>query len=251
MTAVHDEIDEVAARFGVAPAQVWRDHLISHMLGAIARTVSTDEVIFFGGTALSRTHLPDVRLSEYIDLIAVAPRSDVVVGIERAARLLGRSHGNVDFVPPLARTTGSRPSVLRASGLQVQVQLIRHEGYPAWPTEVTEIRQRYSDAPPARLRVPTAPAFAAAKLSAWLDRRTSRDLYDMSALADHLLITKEAFELFTRSSSFARLPGPWAWTNLPSEKRWRSDLAHQVRLTSTPEDAARKAQAAWADAARA
>ena len=42
------------------------------------------------------------------------------------------------------------------------MQLLGGEGY-LWPTEVVEIEQRYSDAPPARLRVLTADAFAAAK----------------------------------------------------------------------------------------
>ena len=35
-------------------------------LGAFAVSVA-DDVVFFGGTALTRTHLPDLRLSEDID----------------------------------------------------------------------------------------------------------------------------------------------------------------------------------------
>lgn len=67
MIPLQEEIEEVAARFGVATSQVWRDHLISHVLAAIAQTVETTDLIFFGGTALSRTHLRGVRLSEDID----------------------------------------------------------------------------------------------------------------------------------------------------------------------------------------
>src|SRR5699024_10710878 len=48
---------------------------------------------------------------------------------------------------------------------------------------------RYSHAPPARLRVLTAAAFGAAKLSTWLDRHASRDLYDLYAMAQRHLIT--------------------------------------------------------------
>jgi hypothetical protein len=37
--------------------------------------------------------------------------------------------------------------------------------------------QRYSDAPPAQLSIPTAPAFAASKTTAWFHRAAARDLY--------------------------------------------------------------------------
>lgn len=63
----------VAERFGVARAQVRRDHLISHLLAAISHHLA-DDVLFFGGTALSRTFAPDGRLSEDIDLIALHNR---------------------------------------------------------------------------------------------------------------------------------------------------------------------------------
>ena len=63
--------------------QVRRDHLISHLLGAIAAGVPTNDLVFFGGTALSRSYLTDARLSEDIDLIALAPRSDVAARIDQ------------------------------------------------------------------------------------------------------------------------------------------------------------------------
>ncbi|WP_245701290.1 nucleotidyl transferase AbiEii/AbiGii toxin family protein [Sanguibacter gelidistatuariae] len=66
------------------------------------------------------------------------------------------------------------------------------EGYPAWPTEVAQIRQRYSDVPAASLRVLTRDAFAAAKLSAWIDRGASRDLYDLWKMVGEGMITADA-----------------------------------------------------------
>lgn len=68
-----DEADAVAEQFGVAHAQVQRDHLISHVLAALSAQVR-EQVVFFGGTALSRTYVPDGRLSEDIDLLAVGNR---------------------------------------------------------------------------------------------------------------------------------------------------------------------------------
>ena len=43
-------------RFGVSDEQVRRDHVISHMLVALSAACA-DDVTFFGGTALGRTHL--------------------------------------------------------------------------------------------------------------------------------------------------------------------------------------------------
>lgn len=55
----HDEWAAVADGFGVDLEQVRRDHLISHVFAAIAEGVATDDLVFFGGTALSRTYLTD------------------------------------------------------------------------------------------------------------------------------------------------------------------------------------------------
>lgn len=70
------ELQEIAARFGVDESQVRRDHLISHLLAALSAELA-DSVIFFGGTALARSIVPDGRLSEDVDLIAVGPRRTV------------------------------------------------------------------------------------------------------------------------------------------------------------------------------
>jgi hypothetical protein len=71
-----DEKAYFAEQFGVAAEQVERDHLISHVLAFLAQEFG-DRIHFIGGTALARTHLPDGRLSEDIDLIAVDDRKSV------------------------------------------------------------------------------------------------------------------------------------------------------------------------------
>ncbi|WP_216902860.1 nucleotidyl transferase AbiEii/AbiGii toxin family protein [Nocardia alni] len=73
----------IVSRFGVARAQVRRDHLISHVLAAIAKRLP-DQVLFFGGTALSRTLIPEGRLSEDIDLIALTDRRSTAEALHRA-----------------------------------------------------------------------------------------------------------------------------------------------------------------------
>lgn len=67
------EVDSVASQFGVPESQVRRDHLISHALAALAGSSATSQVTFFGGTALCRTWLPGLRLSEDIDLLVDSP----------------------------------------------------------------------------------------------------------------------------------------------------------------------------------
>jgi len=49
------ELADVARLFGVADTQVRRDHLISHLLAAIARLDDERELglVFYGGTALA------------------------------------------------------------------------------------------------------------------------------------------------------------------------------------------------------
>jgi predicted nucleotidyltransferase component of viral defense system len=71
-----DELHDVASTFGVDEQQVLRDHLISHLLAAISAEAA-DELIFFGGTALARSVVPDGRLSEDIDLIASGSRQEI------------------------------------------------------------------------------------------------------------------------------------------------------------------------------
>ena len=71
-----DDARAVAALFGAGDEQVARDHLLSHLIAMLGRTVS-DEIVFFGGTALARAYLIDGRLSEDLDLIAVGDRGEV------------------------------------------------------------------------------------------------------------------------------------------------------------------------------
>ncbi|MGP6206191.1 nucleotidyl transferase AbiEii/AbiGii toxin family protein [Microbacterium sp. F2] len=192
------EREHIEATFGVDSEQVARDHVISHALAAIS-SVGTDDIVFFGGTALARTHLTELRLSEDIDLIALGDRSAVADEIEEAVtRQLRRSFGTVTFTPRLRETRHPHPSVMQVGDVRVQIQLLSSEGYPQWPTEIVDIEQRYSDAPPARLRVLTPAAFVASKLSSWSDREAPRDLYDLWALAEAGYIDATASEVFGR-----------------------------------------------------
>lgn len=240
----------VADRFGVDMEQVRRDHLISHVIAAISARIPSKDVVFFGDTALSRTYLTASRLSEDLDLIAVAPRSQVSAALEAAIRTgLARSHGAVTWRPALTGTTGSQPAVLIVEDqTSVQLQLVEGSGY-SWPAEVHDLEQRYADAPPARMAVLTAPAAAAAKLAAWIERRAPRDLYDLWALAERGLITPEAVAVFVARGPFGQPPGEWVFAAGIDERDWRSALGHQTRLSIRADHALAVVRKAWLTAA--
>lgn len=240
------ELQNVAAVFGVAEAQVVRDHLISHMLAAISEELA-DVVVFFGGTALARTFVPDGRLSEDIDLLATTNRS------ETAARLTGllpralrREFPGLTWDPAPTAVREPMPAIASSpDGALVRIQLLSATGYPQWPTQRLDLVQRYSDAPSAQLSVPTAAGFAAAKATAWRDRRASRDLWDLWALAARGHLDGDAARLYARLGPTNRAPDPDDYANAPDQARWERDLGGQVQLTITAAQAADAVEAAW------
>lgn len=234
-------------QFGVAEEQVHRDHLISILLAALSASRDAENVVFFGGTALSRTHLTDLRLSEDIDLLALVPRTELAGRLQRVLeRAVARTHGQVRWAPNLTATAGSQAATMTVGdGLRVQVQLLAADHYPPWPLETATIEQRYSDVAPAQLRTLTLEAFVAAKTAAWIDRRAPRDLYDLYALAGLGAINTAAAELFRRLGPTGSAPGAWAFDIAPTEEVWHAALAHQCRLHATAAEALDVVARAW------
>lgn len=238
------EAAEIAERFGVALGQVRRDHLISHLLAAL--TPLADRLIFFGGTALSRTFVPDGRLSEDIDLLARGNRSDVTAEIEHLlVRGPRRDFPRLSWVVPLPVWGTGSGLVGEPDGPAVRLQVLPAHGYPPWPTETRDLEQRYADAPPARLSVPTCPAFVAWKTVAWGNRGTSRDLYDLWELAERGAIDAAAHDLYMRYGPSGTAPARHLFNRPPSEATWRGELSEQTRLTISAADALRAVRAAW------
>ncbi len=238
----------VMNRFGVARAQVRRDHLISHVLAAIA-TRLPDQVLFFGGTALSRTLVPEGRLSEDIDLIALTDRRSTAEALQRAVvSELRREYPGLVWQPTLTEVADVQPArIVTTDGLSVRVQLLNRTGYPSWPTERRSLEQRYTDAPPADLIVPTAAVFAAWKTVAWADRRASRDLFDLWSLAQAGLIDHNAADLYRRFGPTNKPPSANLFTTAPDQASWIRELAAQTRLVVTAEEALGTVRKAWLD----
>lgn len=238
------EATAVAQRFGVAPNQIRRDHLISHLLAALVPLA--DNLIFFGGTALSRTFVPDGRLSEDIDLIAIGNRSRVARLLEeQLVRGVRREFPGLRWARPL-RTAGTASAVLaEPDGLSVRVQLLPAHGYPPWPTRSMPLVQRYSDAPPAVLTVPTRASFAAWKTVTWSDRAACRDLYDLWALANLGAIDDETRALYVRYGPSGSAPPRRLFARPPAEQAWQRDVGGQTHLTVTAAAALAVVRDAW------
>jgi predicted nucleotidyltransferase component of viral defense system len=246
-----DERDSVATQFGVSAEQVERDHLISHILAFLSRDFG-DRIHFIGGTALARTHLPDGRLSEDIDLIAVGSRKDVADDLDAALpRAVARTHGRITIEPELSDTADTLPVLLRpADGRPVRLQLLSARDRTIWPTERRGLVQRYTDAPAAELLVPTLQAFAASKTATWADRLAPRDLWDLRALSGVGAIDADAAALFRRYGPTNKNPAPHMFARAPSGAEWQSQLAGQTRLTVSATEALKKVREAWRQASR-
>jgi len=130
------------------------------------------------------------------------------------------------------------------------VQLLSPIGYPPWPVHRVNLNQRYTDAPPARLTVPTAPAFAASKTTAWFHRAAARDLYDLWALATHGHLNTEAAELFARHGPTNQPPTPDLFRTAPNQDQWQRDLGGQLRLTVTAAQVLTAVREHWSTATR-
>lgn len=246
--AAHD-IDGVRATFGVGETQVRRDFAISWMLWAIAE--STTDVVFLGGTALNRTLLHELRLSEDIDLMPIGPRSQVATAIHDGfLTRLERGFGRVVADVPLPATRHPTASVYVVGGQQVRVQLVDRGAY-AWPWHGTRIHQRYFGCPPISMNTLTSEGFAAAKTAAWCERNAPRDLYDLWALANAGHISPRAADTFRRLGPTNRWPSPSVFpATPPSAQQWHDALSHQCIPKVSPAEAYLTVVNAWRDATR-
>lgn len=238
-----DERDLVAAKFGVAAEQVERDHLISHILAYLSREFG-DRLHFIGGTALARTHLPDGRLSEDIDLIALGSRKEVATELDATLpRAVARTHDRLTVEPALSGTADTLPVLLRPSdGRPVRLQLLSARDRVVWPTERRALFQRYADAPTAELLVPTLPAFAASKTATWTDRHAPRDLWDLWALSRVGAIDADAAALFRRYGPTNRPPALSMFDRAPTDADGRRNSPD--RPTSPSRQAKRSSRCA-------
>ncbi len=224
------EIDTVARQLGVPDSQVRRDHLISHALVALADSPTAGGVTFFGGTALCRTWLPDLRLSEDIDLLVDSRNIGSEIR-EHISRALRREFPTIEWT--VLDSQHEVETCTLATGnvdLKVQFALWRHGWQDAIDTTRAPVLLRYSDLPQStELTIPTASGFASMKLMAWLDRAAPRDIYDLAALAEANMIDRNALQ--SVQAIAGHTPTSRSITNVAMTRArsdWKSELEHQL-----------------------
>lgn len=218
-------VRQLAAELGVPEGQVARDLTISHVLFNLDES---EGMVFFGGTALCRTHLPWFRLSEDIDLLVddTAAARELVDGLPKRMR---RHY-------PAATIRWERDGLTEVARLNtgttdlVKVQLVPNDAaYRRFPTQWTAVDLRYGPLPKTTtMTVPTPHAFAAMKLKAWTERFHPRDLADLHALHSKGWLTEESVQIADEATPAVQ---PHAFTDdrLPSDAAWTADLGAQMK----------------------
>jgi predicted nucleotidyltransferase component of viral defense system len=240
-----NELSLWATRFGVAPEQIRKDHLISHLLAGVARSTVAERAVFFGGTAPARTHLGDRRISEDIDLWAEPAQEVFSVLADELPRHVRREYPGLR----IERDSPAMGAAVARNGTQVRLQVVAYgaEHHRCVELECRNIDLRYTDLQQdAELRVPARSSFVAMKHLAWADRTAPRDLVDLAAFAAIGALDGEADAIVNclrgfgvKSRDTDRLPGR-------TRRAWIVDLAHQMRRPPDPDHALSAVQEAWA-----
>jgi hypothetical protein len=131
----------------------------------------------------------------------------------------------------------------------VRLQLLSTRDRVVWPAERRTLVQRYTDAPPAELMVPTLPSFAASKTATWADRSAVRDLRDLCALSELGAIDAVATSVYCRYGPTNPPPAPCLFSTAPTDTQWQAQLAGQTRITVSAQAALEAVREAWRQAA--
>lgn len=241
-----DERDAVVAQFGVSPEQVERDHLISHLLAAIADRFA-DRVHFIGAPR-SRVLTSRAVVSARTSILLLW-----VIGTSWPSN--STLHSNVLSRGHTVVCPGSRrspPSEIPRRRISVPAAVCRSRSSCCPPATGRCGRQNlggWSSATATRHRrhwLCHVAAFAAGKTATWHDRRAPRDLWDLWALAAIGAIDVAAADLFRRHGPTNNPPGPYLFRTPPSESAWSSQLAAQTRLNISAASALATVRNAWA-----
>lgn len=73
----------------------------------------------------------------------------------------------------------------------------------------------------------TQASFVASKIMAWVDRASSRDLFDLWLLARADAIDRSAAQLFARYGQTGKPPTGDLFASAPEETRWHQELSGQ------------------------
>jgi predicted nucleotidyltransferase component of viral defense system len=239
------EVDDWARRFGVSPGQIRRDHFISHTLAALGRLHR--DTRFFGGTALCRTHLPETRLSEDIDLLHAAPRKFLDALRRDLPRAIRREFPDASWSGTFDDGDGVSDFLGAPDVAPIKIYVGRDGANTrAWEFVGTQVALRYGDLPPTQaFACPTVATFAAMKLSAWFDRHAPRDLFDLDGLAAvGVFVDRDVERIFTAKMNFAIADVEFSRIPASTLEAWETELRAQVGTLPRAEDCLERVRAA-------
>lgn len=218
------EVQHHAARWQVAPEQIQKDHLISHILSAISD--SGLECWFYGGTALNRSHIAGGRLSEDIDLMVEEVTMDMAALLHR--RLL-RTVGETTW-DLFSRRRWMYTYRVATNDAAIKVQLVRFDRDGRyWGWEDRSVELRYDCLPGnINMRLPELTAFVAMKFSAYTDRWAPRDLLDLSNLAAMGAITPAAVDRLRHATGRGLALADFERVRRPTFELWETELSRSA-----------------------
>lgn len=231
-----EEIRAFARDWGVGPPMILKDHLVSHLLRSLE---AVPGVVFFGGTALSRTHLKSRRLSEDVDLYLEperpATRDEISTSLQAGTRR--------DFpdlrVEQVSRVSDVTTHDVTFRDVSVKLQIVGDRSeHRAYAVVETAVALHYSDLPPsAQLAVPTIPTFGAMKLGAYEDRHAARDLFDLAGLVAKSGLAEESISILRRVRGAGPVKYEYQDRLRPTDGEWQAELGHQTRDAGDPQQA--------------
>lgn len=221
------EIRDRARQLGVDIELIRKDHVLNHVLAAVAEIPS--DIVFRGGTALARVYWPDFRISEDLDFLVEGKLAQATELVEQAVGAAAERTG-LDLLVEFSRPDSD---MLRAwvdwGEARLAVDLNRAER-PALPIDRRDLHLPYSDLSPdvRGIRVVALEEILANKWYMLDDRKEPRDLYDLwSGICVRdvpLDAVSDAFWAKCRAK-----PSLWRIERARKlEAAWEQRLAHQV-----------------------
>jgi predicted nucleotidyltransferase component of viral defense system len=222
------EVRNRARRLGVDAGLIRKDHVLNHVLAGIA--ADPGDLVFRGGTALSRAHWPDFRISEDLDFVT---EGKLMQGSELVTRAVGKAAQGtghdlrVEFDNP---DSSWMRAIIRWDEALVSVDLNRAER-PRLPTDLCDLDLPYSDLAdePSQIDVVALEEILADKLYMLDDRQEPRDLFDLwyGTCVKGVPFDEIAAVFKTK---YGGTPSLWRVDRaLKAERAWGERLAHQMR----------------------
>jgi predicted nucleotidyltransferase component of viral defense system len=230
------ELQARASQLGVDVSTVAKDHVLNHVLAAIAESEAA--VHFRGGTALARVYWPDYRLSEDLDFVTSADTDSLRAAFGRALSIARERTGfalELEFNPP---AHGYAQSLVRWNGEELKLDINAGE-QPRMPPQVRELDLPYSDLADARcaMSVVAVEEILANKWYMLDDRNEARDLYDLWAGLCRFDLPFDSIAAGYRAR-YATSPMRWRLDRARRrEADWDNRLAHQLNDLPTFDEA--------------